>query len=71
MKAGLNFKITPHALRRSFASYVYDNTGDISLVAEALHHSSVETTRKHYANMSKEHKKIASEVVAGMFKSEK
>lgn len=66
-KAGLNMKVTPHALRRTFGTNLYEETNDIYLVADALHHSSVETTRKHYANMSKEHKRIAAEKSSSLF----
>ena len=69
-KAGLNMKVTPHALRRTFASQVYSNTSDIYLVAEALHHSSVETTRKHYARMSKERKREAAKAVSDLFEDD-
>ena len=66
-KAGLNMKVTPHALRRTFGTNLYEETNDIYLVADALHHSSVETTRKHYANMSKEHKRLAAKKSATLF----
>ena len=66
-KAGLNMKITPHALRRTFGTNLYEETSDIYLVADALHHSSVETTRKHYANMSKDHKRIAAQKSSSLF----
>jgi integrase/recombinase XerC len=48
--------ITPHKLRSTFGTALYENTGDLYLVAEVLGHSSVETTRKHYANISNQHK---------------
>lgn len=70
-KAGLNMKVTPHALRRTFASTVYSNSNDIYLVAEALHHSSVETTRRHYARMSKERKREAASAVSDLFEDDK
>jgi len=66
-KAGLNMKITPHALRRTFGTNLYEETSDIYLVADALHHSSVETTRKHYASMSKDHKRIAAQKSSSLF----
>ncbi len=66
-KAGLNMKVTPHALRRTFGTNLYEETNDIYLVADALHHSSVETTRKHYVNMSKEHKRIAANKSSTLF----
>lgn len=59
-KAGINIKCTPHALRRSYATNLYNESGDIYLVADSLGHSSVETTKKHYAKMSQEHKKLAA-----------
>ena len=70
-KAGINTKVSPHALRRSFGTYLYDATGDIYLVADALHHSSVETTKKHYARMSKDHKRIAAKESSGLFDNTK
>jgi len=66
-KAGLNMKVTPHALRRTFGTNLYEETSDIYLVADALHHSSVETTRKHYASMSKDHKRIAAQKSSSLF----
>ena len=67
-KAGLNMKVTPHALRRTFGTNLYEETSDIYLVADALHHSSVETTKKHYAKMSKDHKRIAANKSSTLFK---
>jgi len=66
-KAGLAGKVTPHAMRRTFGTNLYEETGDIYLVADALHHSSVETTRKHYARMSEDHKRIAAEKSSTLF----
>ena len=66
-KAGLNINVTPHALRRTFGTHLYESTGDIYLVADALHHSSVDTTKKHYARMSKEHKRIAASKSSELF----
>ncbi|MDO4500131.1 MAG: tyrosine-type recombinase/integrase [Erysipelotrichaceae bacterium] len=54
MKAGLNKKITPHALRRTFGTNLYESTGDIYLTANALHHKSVDTTRQHYVRKNRE-----------------
>lgn len=66
-KAGLNMKVSPHAMRRSFATNLYEETSDIYLVADALHHSSVETTRRHYAKMSEEHKRTAAKKSSTIF----
>lgn len=45
IKAGLRRHISSHDLRATFATAVYDKTGDIRLVQELLGHSSVETTQ--------------------------
>lgn len=48
--------ITPHKLRATFATQLYEKTGDIYLVAEALGHKDVSTTKNHYANLSNKRK---------------
>ena len=48
----LKKKISPHKLRSTYATNLYRETQDIYLVAEALGHSDINTTRKHYASMS-------------------
>ena len=42
-------RITPHKLRSSYGTTLYQETGDIRLVADVLGHSDVNTTKKHYA----------------------
>jgi len=49
--------ITPHKLRSTFGTSLYQATGDIYQVAEALGHNDVNTTKKHYAHLSEEIKK--------------
>lgn len=49
-------KISPHKLRSTFGTALYEKTGDIFLVAETLGHSSVQTTSKHYTELSKQRK---------------
>ena len=53
-------RISPHKLRSTFATNLYQETGDIYLVADVLGHSSVDTTRKHYAEMSQERRRMAA-----------
>ncbi len=53
-------KITPHKLRSTFGTNLYQETGDIYLVADVLGHKDVNTTRKHYAAMKDEHKRKAA-----------
>ena len=67
-KAGINFSITPHTMRRTFATHLYEQTGDIRLTADALHHSSVDTTAKHYAKASVEKKREAAKIADDLFK---
>ena len=47
-------KITPHKLRSTYGTTLYHRTKDIFVVAEALGHRDVNTTKKHYAAMSEE-----------------
>ena len=58
--APLKQRISPHKLRSTFATNLYQETGDIYLVADVLGHSSVDTTRKHYAEMSQERRRMAA-----------
>lgn len=44
-RAGLVRRVSSHDLRATFATAVYDKTGDMRLVQELLGHSSVETTQ--------------------------
>lgn len=55
-------KITPHKLRSTYGTLLYQATGDIGLVAEVLGHKDINTTRKHYADISEERKKSAANV---------
>ena len=49
-------KITPHKLRSTYGTALYQETGDIYLVASVLGHKDVNTTRKHYAAMDDDKK---------------
>ncbi len=55
--------ITPHKLRSTFGTELYQNTGDIYAVADFLGHKDVNTTRKHYAAISRDSRKEASKLV--------
>ena len=58
--APLKKRLSPHKLRSTFGTNLYQETGDIYLVADVLGHSDVNTTRRHYAAMSEEHKRQAA-----------
>lgn len=60
--APLKKKISPHKLRSTFGTNLYQTTGDIYLVADVLGHTNVNTTRKHYAAMSEENRRTAAKV---------
>ena len=49
----------PHTLRKTYGTMLYEATSDIGLVSETLGHKSVDTTRKHYADVSEQHKRLA------------
>lgn len=57
-------KITPHKLRSTFGTELYRATGDIYVVADVLGHKDVNTTKKHYAALSEDVRRKASQVVS-------
>ena len=61
--APLKKKISPHKLRSTFGTSLYQSTGDIYLVADVLGHADVNTTRKHYAAMTDLHKREAAKKI--------
>lgn len=61
--APLKRRISPHKLRSTYGTELYRNTGDIYLVADVLGHSDVNTTRKHYAAMSDDRRRLAAKAV--------
>lgn len=61
--APLKPRISPHKLRSTYATNLYQETGDIYLVADVLGHTSVDTTRKHYADMTDARRRMAAEHV--------
>lgn len=56
-------KITPHKLRSTYGTALYQETGDIYLVADVLGHSDVNTTRKHYAALEEDRRRSARNAV--------
>jgi len=55
--------ITPHKLRSTYGTNLYQESGDIYLVADVLGHKDVNTTRKHYADLVDENKRAARNLV--------
>lgn len=54
--------ISPHKLRSTYGTALYNQTGDIRLVADVLGHKDVNTTVKHYAAIDEEHRRRAAEI---------
>ena len=63
LAAPLKKKLSPHKLRSTFGTNLYHETGDIYLVADVLGHADVNTTRRHYAAMSDDKRRIAAKSV--------
>lgn len=55
--------ITPHKLRSTYGTNLYQETGDIYLVADTLGHADVNTTRKHYAEIEENRRKRAASFI--------
>ena len=56
-------KITPHKLRSTYGPALYQETGDIYLVADVLGHKDVNTTKKHYAALDDSRRRQAATAV--------
>lgn len=63
LAAPLKKHLSPHKLRSTFGTNLYHETGDIYLVADVLGHSDVNTTRRHYAAMSDDRRRMAARKV--------
>ena len=55
--------ITPHKLRSTYGTTLYQETGDIYLVADVLGHKDVNTTKKHYAAQADSRRRMAARAV--------
>ena len=58
-----NKHITPHKLRSTYGTALYKETGDIYLVADVLGHKDVNTTKKHYAAIDEDRRRLAANAV--------
>ena len=52
-----------HKLRSTYGTALYEETGDIYLVADVLGHKDVNTTKKHYAAMNESRRRKAATAV--------
>lgn len=55
--------ITPHKLRSTYGTNLYNETGDIYLVADVLGHKDINTTKKHYATLEDSRRRMAAKAV--------
>jgi len=55
--------ITPHKLRSTYGTRLYEESNDIYLVADVLGHKDVNTTRRHYAAIDERRRKEARDKV--------
>lgn len=55
-----DLKITPHKMRKTFGTELYNQEKDIKVVADTLGHTNVNTAMKHYVATSEENKKRAA-----------
>ena len=56
-------KITPHKLRSTYGTHLYNKTQDIYIVADVLGHRDVNTTKKHYAAITEENRRKAASLI--------
>lgn len=56
-------KVSPHKLRSTFGTNLYQETGDIYLVADTLGHADVNTTKKHYAEIEDQRRRKAASYI--------
>ena len=57
-----NKKLSPHKMRSTYGTALYNSTGDIRLVADVLGHSDINTTAKHYAASEDAHRRQAAKI---------
>jgi len=61
----VNKHVTPHVMRHSCATNLYEKTGDIYLCASQLHHKNVTTTQR-YAELSTKKQESAANILDDM-----
>ncbi len=64
-KGATDKHVTPHVMRHSCATNLYEETGDIYLCSKQLRHKNVSTTQR-YAELSKEKQKKAASILDDM-----
>ncbi|MGL4790520.1 MAG: tyrosine-type recombinase/integrase, partial [Anaerotignaceae bacterium] len=52
--------LSPHKLRSTYGTNLYQETGDIYLVADVLGHTDVNITKRHYAQIEDQNRRLAA-----------
>ena len=66
-----NEKITPHALRATFGTLLYDRTHDIELVRQQMNHESVATTQRYIRGNEEANRRKTADVMGSIVSSGK
>lgn len=61
-----NFKLTPHKLRATYGTMIYEKTGDIYLTQQCMGHSNVQTTMLYVRGQEEKAQKKAAEIMSSL-----
>lgn len=59
-------QITPHVLRATYGTILYNKTHDIEFVRQQMNHNSIETTKRYIRGNGKENRKKAADIMGGI-----
>ena len=61
-----DFKLTPHKLRATYGTMIYEKTGDIYLTQQCMGHSNIQTTMLYVRGQEEKAQKKAAEIMSGL-----
>lgn len=59
---GMPIKITPHSMRKTYGTQLYERTGDLKAVQQQLRHKCIDTTSRFYVGDSAQRKRQIAEI---------
>ena len=59
-------QITPHVLRATYGTILYNKTHDIEFVRQQMNHNNIETTKRYIRGNGKENRKKAADIMGGI-----
>lgn len=59
-------RITPHVLRATYGTILYNKTHDIEFVRQQMNHNSIETTKRYIRGNGKENRKKAADIMGNI-----